>query len=109
MTWYRLLLGLCCLTLPGWAQVPAEQLEFFEKRIRPVLVEKCYGCHSAKLAKPMGGLRLDSREGVLKGGDSGPAVKPGDPAGSMLAAALLLTAMTFVKGRGNVQYHHLPR
>jgi hypothetical protein len=71
-----------------FAQIPADQAEFFEKRIRPVLVEKCYGCHSTKLARPMGGLRLDSRDGVRKGGDSGPAVAPGDPAASVLLKAI---------------------
>ncbi len=82
-------LAVCSLlTHAAVAQIPADQLEFFEKKIRPVLVEKCYACHSAKLAKPMGGLRLDSRAGTLKGGDSGPAVKPGDPAGSEIVKAI---------------------
>jgi hypothetical protein len=49
-----------------------EQIEFFEKGIRPVLVEKCYSCHSAEAPKAMGGLLLDTAEGLLKGGDNGP-------------------------------------
>ena len=53
------------------------QLEFFEKRIRPLLSEHCYKCHSAQSEKLKGGLRLDGRELLLKGGDSGPAVVPG--------------------------------
>jgi hypothetical protein len=57
-------------------------LELFEKRIRPVLATECYACHSA--AKKKGGLLLDSPEGWLKGGRSGPAVKPGDPASLLL-------------------------
>src|SRR5712675_2264640 len=56
-----------------------EGLDFFEKQIRPLLVERCYECHSAESKKLKGGLRLDSREGVLKGGDSGPVVLPGKP------------------------------
>src|SRR6187431_67198 len=56
--------------------------EFFETRVRPVLVENCQKCHGAK--KQEGGLRLDSRAGLLKGGDSGPALVPGDPAKSRL-------------------------
>jgi hypothetical protein len=48
--------------------------EFFEKRIRPVLVENCFGCHSNKAPKLKGGLKLDSRATILKGGDTGPAV-----------------------------------
>ncbi|MBP3960574.1 DUF1553 domain-containing protein [Gemmata sp. G18] len=62
-------------------------LEFFEKKIRPVLVEHCAACHSVaaeKNKKLKGGLFVDSREGMLKGGDSGPAVVPGKPADSLL-------------------------
>src|SRR5258708_2799738 len=70
------------------AQIPAGQVEFFEKKIRPVLAEKCYPCHSAKLARPMGGLRLDTRDGARKGGDSGPAIAPGDPSHSALVRAV---------------------
>src|SRR5262245_34318632 len=83
-----LILGLCSLPLPGLAQIPADQLEFFEKRIRPVLVEKCYPCHSAKIPQAMGGLRLDSRDAARKGGNHGPAVVPGDSAGSRLLTAI---------------------
>ncbi|MCC7373394.1 MAG: PSD1 domain-containing protein [Verrucomicrobiales bacterium] len=55
-----------------------EKLEFFEKKIRPVLVDHCYSCHSAD-TKPAGGLRVDDRNGLLNGGDAGPAVVPGEP------------------------------
>jgi hypothetical protein len=65
-----------------------EQVEFFEKRIRPVLVEHCYECHSTKAEKLKGSLLLDHREAVLKGGESGPAVVPGDPDGSLVLQAL---------------------
>ncbi len=69
-----------------------EGLEFFEKKIRPVLSENCYMCHSTKLKKPQGGLVLDSIEGMLKGGDSGkPAVVPGDPEKSQLIQAIRYT------------------
>jgi hypothetical protein len=66
----------------GRAQTKAssKEIEFFESRIRPVLVEHCYKCHSdeaAKAKKLRGGLRLDTRDGLLKGGDSGPAIVPG--------------------------------
>ncbi len=77
---------LSCFATAARAQTPA--VEFFEKRIRPILVEKCYACHSAKLETPMGGLRLDSREGVRKGGASGPALIPGQPEQSLLLKAL---------------------
>src|SRR2546423_1189651 len=56
----------------------ATQLEFFESKIRPVLATECYRCHSAGAEKLKGKLRLDSREGMLKGGESStPAVVPG--------------------------------
>jgi hypothetical protein len=65
-----------------------DKLEFFEKKIRPVLVEKCYSCHSAKSKILRGGLYLDTRAGILNGGDSGPAVELGNPADSLLIQAL---------------------
>ena len=58
------------------AQNPAaEELEFFEKRIRPILAEKCYACHGPQSKSPFGGLRVDSREAILRGGDSGPVIE----------------------------------
>jgi Protein of unknown function (DUF1553)/Protein of unknown function (DUF1549)/Planctomycete cytochrome C len=64
------------------------QLQFFENRIRPVLAENCYKCHSDQAEKIRGGLLLDSRGGVLKGGDTGPAIVPGDPEHSLLIKAV---------------------
>ncbi|MFO0802978.1 MAG: DUF1549 domain-containing protein [Gemmataceae bacterium] len=60
--------------------------DLFEKSVRPVLVEKCLGCHAK--AKAKGGLRLDSRDGMLQGGDSGAAVVPGKAKDSLLIQAL---------------------
>jgi hypothetical protein len=74
------------LAAPLGAQSPGA--EFFEKEIRPVLAEKCYGCHSSKLKSPMGGLVLDTRAGVRNGGTGGPVIVPGDPASSRLLKAL---------------------
>jgi hypothetical protein len=65
-----------------------EGIEFFEKRIRPVLVDKCYSCHSADAEKLKGGLLLDTREGIRRGGDTGPAVVPGDEKESLLLTAI---------------------
>lgn len=80
-----LLLGMAVLPTALRAEEPsAADLEFFEKRIRPVLAEHCYECHSAKTDKIKGGLHLDSREGLLIGGDSGAAVIPGEPDKSRL-------------------------
>jgi mono/diheme cytochrome c family protein len=62
----------------------AEGVEFFEKKIRPLLVKHCYQCHGPDEKKMRGELRLDTRAGVLKGGESGPVIVPGDPAKSLL-------------------------
>ncbi len=70
------------------AESTAEGLAFFEKKIRPVLVENCYKCHSASSEKVKGGLLLDTREGIRKGGESGHAVVPGNLKESLLISAL---------------------
>lgn len=69
-------------------KLPAEQLDFFENKVRPLLVGKCYKCHSSEGRKPKGGLTLDSRQGLLGGGESGPALVPGDPERSRLIEAV---------------------
>ena len=66
------------------AEDPAK-VEFFEKRIRPILVDNCYSCHSAT-TNSKGGLRVDDINGLLTGGASGPAISPGDPASLLLEA-----------------------
>ncbi len=65
-----------------------KDLEFFEKNVRPVLVEHCYECHSAEADAVQAGLRLDRREALLTGGDSGPAIVPGDPENSLMVQSL---------------------
>ncbi|MBC8167479.1 MAG: hypothetical protein H7Y20_16615, partial [Bryobacteraceae bacterium] len=68
---------------------PAEGLEFFEKKIRPVLAESCYSCHSAQSKAVMGALLLDSRDGMRKGGSSGnSSVVPRRPDDSAILTAL---------------------
>jgi hypothetical protein len=64
----------------------SQQTEFFEARVRPILVEHCFKCHGAK--KQESGLRLDSREGFLRGTDAGPVVSPGHPEESPLIDAI---------------------
>jgi hypothetical protein len=61
--------------------------DFFEKKVRPLLTERCYECHSPD-KKVKGGLRLDLRDGWAKGGDNGPAIVPGDPEKSLLISAV---------------------
>src|SRR4051812_12115527 len=93
MTVRRLLLTLIFATAQvGRHSFAAEDgIEFFEKRIRPVLVEHCYECHSAEAKKLKGNLRLDSREDILRGGETGPAIIPGKPDKSLLITAIKYT------------------
>ncbi|MEW4565898.1 PSD1 and planctomycete cytochrome C domain-containing protein [Bremerella sp. JC770] len=64
-----------------------DSIAFFEEKIRPVLVQHCYGCHNS-LGKAKGGLALDYRDALLEGGDSGEAILPGNPGESLLIQAL---------------------
>lgn len=76
------------------AEFAAEDLEFFEQKIRPVLVEHCYTCHnSTEIAES--GLRLDYRDGLLEGGMRGPAIEPGKPRGSLLLRAMRHPSLDF--------------
>src|SRR5262249_50504269 len=70
------------------ATLDAEGLQFFEKQVRPLLIKHCYQCHSSEARVLKGGLHLDSREGWMKGGDSGLAVVPGAPDESLLIEAI---------------------
>ena len=87
---------ICCLamTFPAAGAetdaqpVDAKGLEFFERNIRPLLVERCYKCHSANSAPLRGGLMLDSHAAWQRGGDSGRAIVPGDPDASLLIKAV---------------------
>src|SRR5450432_1570553 len=81
--WKSLALSVCLIST-----TPAQDVQFFETKIRPILANKCYGCHSSKLRAPMGSLALDTKAGVLKGGASGPAIVPGKPAESRILQAL---------------------
>jgi len=66
----------------------AEQLAFFNAKVKPLLEARCFQCHGAKVTEPKGGLRLDSRAAILKGGESGPAAVPGDVMKSRLIDAV---------------------
>lgn len=70
------------------ARPTAAQLAFFETEVRPVLATHCYECHSANAKRLEAGLRLDSRRGMLRGGDSGPVIEPGNVDESMLIEAV---------------------
>jgi hypothetical protein len=81
---------LATVSIGAAADIPPAQLEFFDKKVKPILTDKCYKCHSAEAGKSKGGLLLDTREASRKGGDSGAAVTPGD-----VAKSLLITAITY--------------
>jgi mono/diheme cytochrome c family protein len=88
-----LTLGCAAAALAGLRGAPAdtpskEGLEFYEQKVRPILVEHCFRCHSHAASKARGGLVVDSRGGLLKGGDTGPAVVPGDAEKSLLIRAV---------------------
>ena len=72
----------------GLVLAEPDGIEFFENHIRPLLVQNCYKCHSEEAGKAKGELLLDTREGLRKGGDSGPAIVPGDPKASLLIQAV---------------------
>ena len=71
--------------LQAWAE---DDAEYFEKHVRPILVERCEACHSAAKGKTSGGLALDTRDGWTKGGVSGPPIVPGKPDESLLIQAV---------------------
>ena len=86
----RILLLLCCCQPLGASETEHGRagLDLFEKRIRPILVEHCHQCHSTESDEIQAGLRLDSRAGWQQGGDSGPAVRPGEPDQSLVWKAI---------------------
>ncbi len=76
------------MMMGGATKLDPKQVEFFEKKIQPIFKETCYKCHSLEANKAKGGLTLDTREGLLKGGETGPAFKAGDPAKSLMITAI---------------------
>ncbi|TWU54675.1 Planctomycete cytochrome C [Rubripirellula tenax] len=93
MSVQRLLVSLAVLVLTSQPSSAVESLtpdqtNFFETKIRPVLVKECYGCHSEKAGNVRGGLRLDTKQFSLLGGSSGPAVVPFEPDDSLLISAI---------------------
>jgi hypothetical protein len=73
---------------PKSKDIPPDQLEFFEQKIRPVLADNCYECHSEETGKAINDLALDTRDGIRTGGERGPGVVPGDPAASLILRAI---------------------
>ena len=80
--------SLLFILIAGQLNAQSDSSELFEKKIRPILADNCYACHSSKMKKPMGGLVLDTKAGLLQGGVSGAAIVPGKPAESLLLRVL---------------------
>ena len=93
MSYSRLIpptVALACLTPSVFALAAPDRgsADFFESRVRPLLAERCYSCHSARASRLQAGLRLDVPSGWIKGGTSGPALVAGDPEHSLLIQAI---------------------
>ena len=88
---YRPFILTCVISIPALAQNPEptpEQAQFFTDKVLPVLAENCYRCHSAEGGKDKGGLTLDTRDAMIKGGENGPSLVPGDVEKSLLVKAV---------------------
>ncbi|WP_337174732.1 PSD1 and planctomycete cytochrome C domain-containing protein [Paludisphaera sp.] len=92
--WLPALLALALLSPSALAD------DAFETEIRPLLVERCQGCHGPD--KQWGSLRLDSRSALLEGGDTGPAIEPGDPEASLLIEAVRKTGDLAMPPKGKL-------
>ena len=100
-----------CLVFTSWAipfkwldaseQFSEKDIAYFERRIRPMLVEHCYECHSAASVEVKGELRLDSRPAMLSGGESGPTMIPGKPKQSLLILALKHESLEMPPGKSS--------
>src|SRR5205809_620374 len=84
----QVLLLALVLGLPAVAAAQNDGLRLFEEKIRPVLAAHCYKCHSAAARKQRGGLQLDTRDTLRRGGDSGAVLVPGKPRESLLLKAI---------------------
>ena len=92
-------------TVAGASEIDPADLEFFESKIRPVLVERCYQCHGGDPAKIRGGLILLDAEGVRAGGDSGAVIMPGSPEDSLMIEALRYEGLTQMPPDGKLAAH----
>ena len=86
-----------------------EGTDYFESYVRPVLAQQCYACHGGEIPQPQAGLRVDSRDGLLAGGNSGPALVPGDPDASLLLRVLRHTERVKMPPTGKLTDTELDR
>ena len=82
------LIACLAVSLPPSLPLGAQDFDFFEKRVRPILANRCYACHGPNAGEGQAGLRLDSLPAMLKGGRSGPVIVPGEPTRSLLIHAI---------------------
>ena len=82
------LIACLAVSLPPSLPLGAQDFDFFEKRVRPILANRCYACHGPNAGEGQAGLRLDSLPAMLKGGRSGPVIVPGEPTRSLLIHAV---------------------
>ena len=97
-----LLTVVLAMPVTGSAALSQAQVSFFEKQVRPVLAKNCYQCHSARDGKFKGGLALDTRAGVIAGGDSGPVIVGKDPKKSPLWLAVRQTGKLKMPPKGEM-------
>lgn len=98
-SWWGVLLLLLSQSSGMGADNDPSKVEYFEKKVRPILVNHCYACHSAE-TKPAGGLRVDDRNGLISGGNSGPSVVPGKPNESLLIKRVVKEAKKRMPSEG---------
>lgn len=89
------------------AALPAEEVEFFEKKIRPLLAEHCFSCHSSQARSVHGGLKLDSAGAIAKGGDSGPVVVSGGADKSLLIEVVRYDGEMQMPPKGRLSEHEI--
>src|SRR5215468_9787016 len=89
-----LVLVLAVLRLAPVQGIPADSSDFFETKVRPILANNCYSCHTNSA---LGGLRLDSLDSMMRGGKRGAAIIPGDPEKSLMIQALKHTVADGLK------------
>lgn len=97
----QLIIMLCVLLWPAIV-LAEDDIAYFEKYIRPVLLDKCYSCHSAQAKSVKGGLYLDSKAGILQGGDSGSAIDLHSPSKSLLLQVLKYDSEIKMPPRGKL-------
>ena len=103
-------IGLCAAFVRGESpnQTTAD-IEFFERKIRPLLSNHCYECHSASAKTVHGGLRLDNSESIRQGGDSGDLLIPGDPQSSLLIQSVLHVGEIEMPPEGKLPAHEVSK